>query len=93
MSSVILCINCWCFRNLSADVTRFLPTALRVKREDKKKKEAKNSTLSGELIHIYIYIYIYVCVCVCLCGKVVKVKLFLCPALHHRDMQLVEVKQ
>jgi len=33
-------------RNLSADVTRFLPTALRVKREDKKKKEAKNSTLS-----------------------------------------------
>ena len=87
MSSVILCINCWCYRNLSADVTRFLPTALRVKREDKKKKEAKNSTLSGELIHVCV------CVCVCVYGKVVKIMLFLCPALHHRDMQLVEVKQ
>ncbi|PSN53399.1 hypothetical protein C0J52_03785 [Blattella germanica] len=29
-------------RNLSADVTRFLPTALRVKREDKKRKDTKN---------------------------------------------------
>ncbi|XP_046994965.1 WW domain-binding protein 11 [Schistocerca americana] len=33
-------------RNLSADVTRFLPTALRVKREDKKKKEVKGSVVS-----------------------------------------------
>lgn len=33
-------------RNLSADVTRFLPTALRVKREDKKKKDAKTTSLS-----------------------------------------------
>ncbi|XP_021928568.1 WW domain-binding protein 11 isoform X2 [Zootermopsis nevadensis] len=33
-------------RNLSADVTRFLPTALRVKREDKKKKDARIPTLS-----------------------------------------------
>jgi hypothetical protein len=40
-------------RNLSADVTRFLPTALRVKREDKKKKDAKNTSLSGELICLY----------------------------------------
>ncbi|XP_069701575.1 WW domain-binding protein 11 [Periplaneta americana] len=32
-------------RNLSADVTRFLPTALRVKREDKKKKDIKSATL------------------------------------------------
>ena len=58
MSSVILCINCWCYRNLSADVTRFLPTALRVKREDKKKKEAKNSTLSGELIHMCVCVFV-----------------------------------
>lgn len=29
-------------RNLSADVTRFLPTALRVKREDKRKKDVKS---------------------------------------------------
>jgi hypothetical protein len=41
------------YRNLSADVTRFLPTALRVKREDKKKKDAKTTSLSGELIHVY----------------------------------------
>jgi hypothetical protein len=40
------------YRNLSADVTRFLPTALRVKREDKRKKDAKNTTLSGELFHM-----------------------------------------
>jgi hypothetical protein len=55
-----------CYRNLSADVTRFLPTALRVKREDKKKKDAKNTSVSGELIHVYIYI----------CKM--KVKWFLC---------------
>ncbi|XP_066992158.1 WW domain-binding protein 11 isoform X2 [Anabrus simplex] len=33
-------------RNLSADVTRFLPTALRVKREDKKKKDVKGATVA-----------------------------------------------
>lgn len=58
MGSVILCINFCCYRNLSADVTRFLPTALRVKREDKKKKETKNSTLSGELIQIYVCVFV-----------------------------------
>jgi hypothetical protein len=78
MSSVILCIDCWFYRNLSADVTRFLPTALRVKREDKKKKEAKNSTLSGELIHI-------VCVCVCVWGGGGKGKVV--PVSKHYTME------
>ncbi|KAL0822707.1 hypothetical protein ABMA28_004726 [Loxostege sticticalis] len=32
-------------RNLSADVTRFVPSALRVKREDKKSKPAKNGSI------------------------------------------------
>lgn len=32
-------------RNLSADVTRFVPSALRVKREDKKLKPAKTGNL------------------------------------------------
>ncbi|XP_046400268.1 WW domain-binding protein 11 [Ischnura elegans] len=35
-------------RNLSADVTRFLPTALRVRREDKKRKDGKPSNLIPE---------------------------------------------
>ena len=39
-------------RNLSADVTRFLPTALRVKREDKK-KSGKNAT-GKEIFYIVL---------------------------------------
>jgi hypothetical protein len=95
-SSVILCINCCCYRNLSADVTRFLPTALRVKREDKKKKEAKNSNISGELIHIYIYVCVCVCVYICVFmwggGEVVKVKLFPCPSTKPYRRAIGEVK-
>jgi hypothetical protein len=46
-----------------------------VKREDKKKKDAKNTSVSGELIHIYK----------------IKMKWFLCwstVALRHRRMEL-----
>ncbi|KAB0792211.1 hypothetical protein PPYR_14170 [Photinus pyralis] len=36
-------------RNLSADVTRFVPSALRVKREDKKPKSSSRAALANEL--------------------------------------------
>ncbi|KAK4872632.1 hypothetical protein RN001_014661 [Aquatica leii] len=36
-------------RNLSADVTRFVPSALRVKREDKKPKSSTRAALANEL--------------------------------------------
>ncbi|KAK5639999.1 hypothetical protein RI129_010810 [Pyrocoelia pectoralis] len=36
-------------RNLSADVTRFVPSALRVKREDKKPKSSARAALANEL--------------------------------------------
>lgn len=36
-------------RNLSADVTRFVPSALRVKREDKKSKNITRQMLVNEL--------------------------------------------
>lgn len=42
-------------RNLSADVTRFLPTALRIKRDNKPRKEAKAPHSSGILHYIFSY--------------------------------------
>lgn len=42
-------------RNLSADVMRFMPTTLRVKREDRHKKGGSKTASTCKLIIVYIF--------------------------------------